>query len=590
MSRFSPLRPQARKRAFAISVVLVTLNLFMMNWIVRDHFMRVDMTRSKAYTLHAATLDLVGDLDDLVTVRAFVSARAFRGQPQYANWPRMLEDLLDEFVAAGNGMIRIETMDPTDEPEVAREARTAGVPEFQLHGRDEQSAVVFKVYGGLVLSYGGRPDEVIPYAFPVDALEYNMALSMSRLTRKRSVTIGFNSIREAPKGLALRYAGAAGMDENDIDRNWRLVKQALERQFDVEKVPLDGEVPAHIDLLVVYNVSGMEPAAQFYLDQYLMSGGRLLVLADGTQENPQLKALTARKNIPDALFAHYGFEIRRDIVFDQQAFRQAPNLPPAFWMPKLVSRYFDAESTLLSGIDEIHLMLPSSISINPPEGVEGVVLAQTTPTAWSQEGFYDVRRDMTPPANLDEYAQYDMIGLLEGEFTSFFANRSVPDGVSTSYAGPTRGDLERQGFKVEENDDGDEEEDVAGDDEGGSGGESGGGMQEGETTALFIRDRSPRTQIVVIGNTRFLAEGAPQQWPGNLSLFWALLDRLTTGSSLTDIRNRSIAPPAVRADLTPGTRSAVRYAGMLGVPVLVLLLGIGSVMLRRMGRMRRTAA
>ena len=192
---------------------------------------------------------------------------------------------------------------------------------------------------------------------------------------------------------------------------------------------------------------------------------------------------------------------------------------------------------------------------------------------------------MTPPQNLDEYSQFDMVGMLEGEFRSYFSNRAVPDGVETSYQGPTREEFEAQGFDVE--DDSDEEPD----DGGGpseDGGDTGGGMQdEGVVRPVFVRAKSPKTQIVVIGNTRWLAEGAPQRWPGNLGAFWAILDRMTTGSSLTDIRNRSIAPPAVRADLTPGTKSAVRYAGMLGVPILVLVLGVGAVFLRRS---RRAAA
>lgn len=569
--------PKRRRRSFAVTVLLATANLFVLNWIARDHFERLDLTATQAFTLHPATIDLLEGLDDLVTVRAFVSERAFREQAQYANWPRMLKDLLDEFVAAGRGQVRIEWKDPTDAPDVAREARTSGVREVQLQGRDEQSAVVFKAYAGIVLSYGGRPDEVLPFVFPVDQLEYGLALSMSRLTRKRTVTIGFNSIREAPRGLALRYAGAAGMDENDIDRNWRLIKQALERQFDIVKVPMDKEVPAHVDLLVLHNVSGMDDKAQFYLDQFVMRGGRLLVLADGTQENAQLKALTPRQNMPDPLFAHYGFEIQRNIVFDRQAYQPDPRAPPAYWFPKLLSRYFDAESSLLNGIDEFHLMLPSSITLNPPEGVEGVVLAKTTPSAWSQEGFFDVRRDMTPPENVDEYGQYDMVCLLEGEFTSYFSNRAIPEGVETSSKGPTREDFEKAGMVVEDDDEDDES--VEGDEAGG--GDSGGGMQ---AIPLFVKDRSPPTKIVVIGNTRFLAEGAPQQFPGNLMFFWALVDRLTTGSSLTDIRNRSLAAPSVRADLTPGTKAAVKYAGMLGVPILVLLLGVGSVFLRRARR------
>ncbi len=590
--------PRQRRRSFALSIVLVAANLFILNWIALGRFERFDLTRDGSYTLHPATAGLLAGLDDLVTMRVFLSEKQFRDQPRYANIPREIKDLLGEFATLGRGRLQVDYLDPGDDPEVAADARTAGVPEVPLLGMMEQSTVSFNAYLGIVLSYGGRPDEVIPQAFPIEPLEYQLALAISRLTQREAITIGFNTIHEVAPDLPPQFRQMnPGQDENAIDGNCRPLKEALSKQFDVEKVPLDREVPSHIDLLVVHNVDGMPPASQFYLDQHLMSGGKLIVMAEGTSQNRQV-GFAARTKMPDALFAHYGFTIQRNMLFDRQCLAQYGQ-PPSYFVPHVQPRYFDPESALMSGLDAFYLPFSSSIELNPPEGVHGVVLAQTTPAAWIQEGFFDVRTGMEPPTAVDAYRQFDVMATLVGEFTSYFSNRAIPEGVETSYRGPTIGDFEKAGLLEEDPEGGGDDEppgsdddppDGAGDEDGDGGGDDGGedtpggglasAQEPGSVGAQFIREKSPETTIVVIGSSRFI-QGNNAGLPGNLPLIWTLIDRMTTGSSLSEIRNRSLAAPSIRADLTPGTKAAIKYGGMLGMPLLVLVGGIVTFVVRR---------
>ncbi len=575
--------PQRRRRSFALCVLLVAANLVLLNWIALGRFTRVDLTRDRLFTLHGATRELLAGLDDLVTMRVFMSEKKFREQAAYASIPREIHDLLDEYAARARGKLLVEYLDPSDDSERRLEASTAGLHERTLQGFGAESLVVFTCYLGIVLSYGGKPDQVVEISYPPETLEYALDLAIARLTQREMITIGFNSIRPRA-GAAARAYGAEGFDEHDLEGDYQTVKQNLARQFEVERVVLDREVPAHIDLLVVHNVQHLNDQAQFYLDQYLMHGGKLVVLAEGIERNRQLSVLAARPALPDALFARYGFTIKRNLVLDQQCAPSGQGLP-LYFIPELIESHFDPESALMSGLKSFYLVEASAIELNPPGGVDALVLARTTPGAWAQEGFFDTdARTLKPPARLDEYRQLDMVGLLYGEFTSFYSDRALPEGVTTSDRGPTRADFERQGLSLEEG----EGEEVAEEEQGEEPAQAPPEDPEepeaeppGAASVPFIREKSPPTTIVVIGNSRFLCNDFLRSVPANLQFFWTLVDRLTVGSRLSEVRNRSAAPPSIRADLSPADKRLVKYGGMLGMPLVVLVLGMLLLVLRR---------
>lgn len=552
---------RTKRRRLALTLALAAANLVALNVLALDHFRRFDFTRDRVYTLHPATVALLEGLDDIVTMRLYLSEKAFSEQPRYAFVPRQVRDVIDEFVGRASGRIRLEVRDPSADPQYAKEARAAGVAEVPFTGRGEQSTIQFRAFAGLVLSYGGRPDAVVPYLFPLETLEYQIAAALDRLVRREVVTVAFGQMRPRPEGAP----NMPGGDENDIETSWRFVKKELEKRFDVLRWTLDREVPPHVDLLVLYNL-GLDDRAVFYVDQFLMRGGKLLVMGEGTEENRKLRTLVARAGMPDAFFAHLGFAIRRNVVLDRQCL--APlGQPPNYWVPRVLPRYFDPESPLLQGVDSFYLVAPSSVELNPPEGVEAVVLAKSSPAAWAQEGLFDLRPGLEPPTDLSAYRQFDLVGMLRGRFSSWFADRPLPEGVFLSSRGPTRAELEAQGLEVSED------------------------PQEPEPAGLaaapFVRDRSPETTIVVVGNTRFLQNDLATKLPGNLDFFVTLVERLTGRGDLAAIRNRSAAPAAVRADLPLGMRRALQYGGWLAAPTLVLLFGVGGTLL---GRRRRGEA
>ena len=102
--------------------------------------------RGQAVTLSPATKDILGDLDDLLTIELFQS----REPPAHvAVVARDVNDFLDDLAASSGGMVRIVRKYPNNNPEdeagvaSARKAQLMGVPQVQ-HNVQSQGELQIK--------------------------------------------------------------------------------------------------------------------------------------------------------------------------------------------------------------------------------------------------------------------------------------------------------------------------------------------------------------------------------------------------------------------------------------------------------------
>lgn len=596
--------PQQRRRSFHLSIVLIVANLALLNLVALSHFRRLDLTRDRVYTLHPATLALLNRLDDLVTMRVYLSERIFREHEAYAYMPREIRDQLAEFAAAAEGRIVIEYRDPSGDEDVKREAAAARLTELEIVSQRQQSREQFRVFCGIVLAYGGK-EQLIQNAY-TDRLELDLALAITRLTQRETITIGFNKVSVLPPGLNPQDAQRYGIQPDLYDfggayQRLKLYLQQVYGEDGIEEVPTAAEVPPHIDVLVVANTEGLDDLHRFHIDQYLMKGGKVVLLSDGIDVDPRTRTPTARSPANDEFFANYGITIDKNLVLDDQRFSYD------YRYPLLLPKNFDAKGTLIAGVAQFFLRFASSIRLNPPPDVRAQVLARSSNLAWQQQGFFTAIDDeIKPPTRVDDYQQFDMVGMLRGNFSSYFARRKIPDGVQAS-AGPTRAELEAMRQEQQSDDPADDsaapdvdasdevvddspadaeeedEEEAADDDEQGFGG-------PGVARGLFIRERAMNdATLVVIGNARFLMNDV-LGLSGNLDFFATILDRLTTGGALSAVRQRTSDAPAIRADLSATQMGAIKYGGMLGMPILVALIGLLVFVLRRRRPAREAAS
>ena len=132
---------------------------------------RFDLTREDLYTLSSGSKETLGNLSDLVTLKLFISDQLpSELQPTL----RDVRDLISDLNRAGGSNLVVENLNPSDNDEVAAEARSLGIIENEFNVLRDDEFEVRRGWFGLALLYAEK-QEVIPFISGTADLEFRIA-------------------------------------------------------------------------------------------------------------------------------------------------------------------------------------------------------------------------------------------------------------------------------------------------------------------------------------------------------------------------------------------------------------------------------
>ncbi|KPJ79050.1 MAG: hypothetical protein AMJ54_01005 [Deltaproteobacteria bacterium SG8_13] len=171
---------------FAIYMVVVVL----VNFAAVTLFYRIDLTANRAYSISAASRQVVSTLTEPLTINVFFT----RNLPApHNNTERYLRDLLEEYAIYANRYFNYRFYDVSAEQgdvgAMARSnqelARSYGINPIQIQVIDEDQVKFQQAYMGLVILHGDLIER-IPTITATDQLEYQLTTSITKLNRKIS--------------------------------------------------------------------------------------------------------------------------------------------------------------------------------------------------------------------------------------------------------------------------------------------------------------------------------------------------------------------------------------------------------------------
>ncbi|MGD8394590.1 MAG: hypothetical protein PVF43_03825, partial [Candidatus Eiseniibacteriota bacterium] len=292
------------------------------------------------------------------------------------------------------------------------------------------------------------------------------------------------------------------------------------------------------------------------IDQFVMRGGKLVVLEDAIQlMGGALQARQIRSGL-ESLLPHYGARIDETLVLEPPPMCATAGfnsgfirfmVPYPFW-PRIVPEGFNSENPVVSKLESLVLPWTSPISESDlrPETVEFVPLATTTERSWTQSGPYNLnpQQQFAPQG---ETSPHVVAAALVGSFTSYYADRDIPAAPADTTGALTATGTEEEGEKLAES--------------------------------------QVPSQIVVVGTSHMVRENFLQQFPANLTFLLNAVDWLTLGNELISIRSRSVSDrplePEILADEAEGTRNAIKFLGIFGMPIALGVFGVTRWMARR---------
>ncbi len=216
-----------------LGTVLLAAAIVVINLFGRHVGGRLDLTPGNAYTLSSATENLLGELDDLVTFKLFASSDL---PTEILLIKRDVNDLLADFRSAGRGKVRLVELDPSDDLEIATEARALGIPPVQFNVVGQSEFRVMEGYLGLAVQYADQT-ETIPLVQRSDDLEYRLATFVRSFTREGRPVIGF-----------IEQGGMPPAVGEPTRANFSTIRSQLGETYEVRTISLETDSISPVEL------------------------------------------------------------------------------------------------------------------------------------------------------------------------------------------------------------------------------------------------------------------------------------------------------------------------------------------------------
>jgi ABC-2 type transport system permease protein len=289
-------------RTLRVGILGILLICVTVNLLGRHIRGRLDLTPGKAYTLSSTTRSVLGDLDDLVTIKFFSSQEL---PPQVDLVKRDVEDLLADYAAAGGDNLQLLRFSPSAaDPEAQAEAERMGIPSIQFNVLGQDEFQVKQGYLGIAIQYAEQTANV-PFVRQTDDLEYRLTSAVLVLTNPARNTVGF----------------LTGHGEAAIEGEASGLAETLRQSYKVTPVDItqdSAEIADSVRVLIVQGPQApLSEAEGAKLRAFLASGGNmLLMMQQVTIDETQLFPNPQPHPVLDGLLADYGVGIPDGMVMD----------------------------------------------------------------------------------------------------------------------------------------------------------------------------------------------------------------------------------------------------------------------------------
>ena len=418
-------------------MIIIIAIILLVNIISSFIYTRIDLTDDKRYTLSESTRILVSKPDDNMVIRVLLEGQFPAG---FIRLRTAVSDLMTEFRQI-NPDIVFEFEDPSQGTAKEITQRRDQLAEDKIYPimlsySDGTQVVQKAVYPFAIIYYKRRKfvvnlleeqkpgeDEDIILNKSVALLEYKFANAFQKL------------LAEKPKNIFY----LSGHGEWDDAESFRLESEI--RKFHLfNRINPDTllRLDESVDLLIVAGPKNkIDIKNQFKIDQYLMSGGRIIWLLD-------------KMDVSMDSISKYKFYIPPDIdnglddmLFDLILDLECSSIPQVVGMAgdKPQTRLFpwmyhpvvasDNDHPIVRNIDRVNLFFPSTIdTIRTESDVKKTVLLRSSKYSRTQLSpvrlSFELLKVQPDPSKFNQ-GNIPVAVLLEGTFDSYFKNRLTPE-------------------------------------------------------------------------------------------------------------------------------------------------------------------
>lgn len=429
-------------------LAIILAGILLVNFVASNFFTRFDFTAEKRYTLSPITKNILVGLQDQVQITVYLEGDFPAGFKRLRN---ATNDLLRDFDSYAGGKLQFDFVNPIRGDQKSQEESyqrliELGIEPTNLSVKTEDGMSQKIIFPAALITYKGiqipvkliqtragiSPEEVLNNS--IQNLEYAFASAIKKVTTGGSVRIGFTEGHGELNDLQLSDAIKSLGDSYQVGR------------VNLSTIPFDG-----LDLLKVLIIAKpVKPFSEedkYKIDYFVMNGGSLIWSLD--QVNAELDSLRGSEeqlafpkklDLDDILFK-YGVRLNYDLIADMNAAQIPLNVGDVGGqsqiqlLPWLFYPVFVPVSThpIVKNLDGIKSEFPGTIDLIAVKNIRSEVILSSSPYSRKLEvpTMLSLRMvEQEPDPNLFQSTPMPAGVLLEGNFSSNFRNRPVPQGIA----------------------------------------------------------------------------------------------------------------------------------------------------------------
>lgn len=291
------------KKYYIILVLLGMLTCFVSINIIANFLGEkgiIDLTTEKRYSLSEYSIKEAREISQPLYITIYYSSEVASENPVYNKYAEFVIRFLQQYQRQNPDKILIAIKDPKPYSAVETEARQAGISSFTTDNGETN------LYFGAVFKNSDEKTEVIPY-FSAERdfwLEKDITTVFAKFNEQKRKVVGFIS----PIHPLIKKEYGKQLE------SYLFLKELSQRYDIIQLLPNEKEIPANIDVLIVAVPRKMSVALSYALDQYVLRGGKLILLLDTIVEEPYYKSMAETTDKINKLLKNWGLSITRDLV------------------------------------------------------------------------------------------------------------------------------------------------------------------------------------------------------------------------------------------------------------------------------------
>ena len=443
---------------FIIFIIIILVNVIS-NFFSFD----IDLTEDKKYTLSDNSKKILSQVDDILTIKVYLEGELPTGF-------QMLSSSINDFLINcknENSQIQFEFINPNDnneskKQEIFTQLQSQGLfpTDLTIKKTSETSRKI--IFPGAIMYFKEKresvnllennfslsPQENINNS--IENVEFHLISTINKILNNRKDNIAFlKGNGELLSTQTFDITNSVNNDNNNLNYYYNV------EEFDLKKFEFDStnnqpDISLQLKNLNRYKVIIIAKPTipfnkldKFLIDQYIMNGGKLLLLIDGVNAsidsiNNQNGYFIAKKNdlnLDDQLFK-YGVRINSDLVQDLRSteipivtgYSNNRPIQELFKWPYYPLISSKSNHPITNNLDGIKSDFISSID-TLRNNIKKTILLESSNNSRLVQSPSKVSLGIIenpPPAESYNKENIPLAVLLTGKFTSVFKNRIVP--------------------------------------------------------------------------------------------------------------------------------------------------------------------